>query len=203
MRGIDVSHHQGKIDWAKVKRAIPPTDFVYIKATEGVGYEDSAFARNVADCREHAIPFGCYHFASLNDQDVGRDARAEADCFHKALQKAYGYSMPPVLDIETNKSCLSPFQVEAWITAFVERMKVLGYQDVVLYSYTPFLDSNLPRAHKLGGMKLWVAAYTKQPKIPHGWIKYWLWQYTCTGTVDGIVGRVDQNKEMDASTKLS
>jgi GH25 family lysozyme M1 (1,4-beta-N-acetylmuramidase) len=60
LKGIDVSHWDGKIDWAQVKNA--GVGFAYIKATEGTNFVDSQFAHNLAGAKDVGLPFGLYHF---------------------------------------------------------------------------------------------------------------------------------------------
>lgn len=188
---IDISKYQSKIDWPKVKTSV---EGVYIKATEGLGYIDPAFKKNVIGASSEDIPIGFYHFASLNSANVIADSAAEARAFYEAT-KGFKVGLPYVLDIERNDSKLPPAEVLKWIQNFFLTLHALGINDVVLYSYTPFLNKNLPVNHTLGDMKLWIAAYVVGPPVlPRGWKNYWLWQYTGAGTVEGIVGKVDLNK---------
>ena len=59
--GIDISHHQGNVDFAKVATNVPKVDFIYIKATEGVGTIDSKFYVNAENAAKQSIPIGYYH----------------------------------------------------------------------------------------------------------------------------------------------
>lgn len=199
MNGIDVSHHNGIIDWAKVKTNPTKIDFVYIKSSEGVGYTDSSFLTNATEAKNNGFKIGYYHFASLNTVNDVADAKSEADYFIANIKKAPKADLPYILDLETNKVALGKARVQEWIKAFFTEMKAKGYDNTALYSYTPFLDSNLPANHSLGSIKLWIAAYvnTAKPKLPKGWKEYWIWQYSCKGSVTGIKGNVDMNKTKD------
>jgi GH25 family lysozyme M1 (1,4-beta-N-acetylmuramidase) len=77
-------------------------------------------------------------------------------------------------------------------------LELRGYSNYILYSYTSFLDANLPKYHKLGGVKLWIAAYVNKPKpmLPRGWDKYHIWQYSAKGKIKGILGDCDLNKTL-------
>ena len=90
--GIDVSHHQGTIDWNKVKAA--GVQFVFLKATEGETFVDKRYAINRAGAKAVGIPCGAYHFfrpkASLT---------AQIDNFVKTVAKLQPGDLPPVLDI--------------------------------------------------------------------------------------------------------
>jgi GH25 family lysozyme M1 (1,4-beta-N-acetylmuramidase) len=195
--GIDVSHHNGAINWTKVKQAEPPVAFVYIKATQGIGYKDPAAAANANGAKMAGIKSGYYHFASLNNAvDIANDATNEANWFDSTLKTLPAADLMPVLDIETNEKQLNTQQVQLWISSFLERMKVLGYATVLLYSYKPFFDDNLPANHPFGEIPLWLAQYRNvaAPALPHGWTKYTIWQYSAKGKVNGVDGDCDMNK---------
>lgn len=188
---IDISKYQNKIDWSKVK-----VDGVYIKATEGTGYTDPEFKNHVVGASSINIPIGFYHFATLNSKDVIADSASEANAFFKAT-KGIKVSLPYALDIEKNDIALSPGEVLKYIQNFVLTLHACGLNDIVIYSYTPFLNINLPKNHQLGlTLPLWIAAYTKDLKLPNGWDKAWMWQYSSEGVVDGISGHVDLNKKL-------
>lgn len=192
MTGIDVSINNGTIDWSKVP-ATPgfKVDFTYIKANEGIGFDDKKDLFNAQNAKRYGIKVGYYHFASLNNVDVVADATAEANYFLKSLKTLPENDMPPVLDIETNKSDLTDEKVHQWIKTFVNLVP-----KCVLYSYTPFLNEHLPIEHSLGTLPLWIARYTTEltPKLPVGWKDYWMWQYSNQGKISGINGNVDLNK---------
>jgi len=193
MNGIDVSHFQGTIDWSLAKSAI---DFAYIKCSEGQSSVDSMFMINAINANKAGVKIGYYHFATLNSDDVIGDAKAEAGFFVSNVKKAPAPSLPLVLDIELNKANLDKDEVLSWINTFFKELEVYGYKDSVLYSYTPFLNANLPRTHDLGNRRLWLAAYVNKqfPQLPIGWKDYWLWQYSAKGSISGITTPVDLNK---------
>lgn len=192
---IDISKYQNKINWFKVKQS-KDLQGVYIKATEGVGYLDPMFKNHVTGAKTVNIPIGFYHFATLNSANVIADSAAEAKAFYEAT-KGITVGLPYVLDIEKNDIKLSKEDVLKWIQNFVLTLHTCGVNDIVLYSYTPFLNENLPTNHQLGLMlPLWVAAYASTYKLPNGWAKAYLWQYSQKGQVDGILGNVDLSKEV-------
>jgi lysozyme len=196
--GIDVSHNNGTIDWEKVQSSTPANSFAFIKATEGVGYVDPMCQANAtAVSQKTKLRFGYYHFASLNNStNVSKDATDEANWFVQTMQTLPEASLVPVLDIERNDSKLTPAQVQEWISAFMSQMDVLGFPKVILYSYVSFLNDSLPQGHPFGSLPLWIAHYTSspQPTIPHGWTAYTLWQYSASGTVNGVSTQCDLDK---------
>lgn len=197
MFGIDVSHFQGHIDWTKASQHL---DFVYVKTTQGVGSSDAFCQANSVGATNAGLKVGYYHFATLNSSSVVSDATAEANWFCSVMRNLPTPSMPIVLDIETEdpKVQLSPDMVLSWINTFFSVLSSNGYREYALYSYSPFLNSHLPSNHNLGNIPLWIAAYTSapQPRLPIGWTKAWLWQYTDKGRIDGISTTVDLNKTL-------
>ncbi len=195
--GIDLSHNNGTVNWAKIKTASPSISFAYIKATQGVGYKDPMNATNATAATQAGIKIGYYHFASLNNNiNVVKDATDEANYFHSVLATLPPAQLMPALDIETNEKNLTTQQVQQWISAFLSTMNSLGHPNILLYSYKPFLDSNLPVNHPFGNLPLWLAQYRNvlAPSLPIGWNKFTIWQYTDKGTVAGINGSCDMNK---------
>ena len=183
-RLIDVSHYQQISSWDSVAAA--GVDGVYIKCTQGSGFVDPMCATHYKNAKAVNINAGFYHFAASE-----ADAAQEANFFKAQIAKLGDYQLLPVLDIETNKSDLTPAQMETWIRTFIDTFG----DPIMLYSYQSFLDQWLPHGHQFGQIPLWVAQYRQvaSPMLPLGWTKAALWQNTNAGTVDGIVGLVDMD----------
>lgn len=198
MFGIDVSHHQGVIDWHIVAtQNNPKVDFVYIKASTGVGSSDERALYNATEAKRNGIKVGYYHYCSLNDKNEVQDAVSEATWLHKILSKLPTSDLPVVLDVEDNNPNvhLEDGEVLNFINAFFATLKTYGIIDYALYSYSYFLNDHLPVNHGLGGTKLWVADYTPPLILPKGWTTHWLHQYTDKGVIKGIKTNVDLNKQ--------
>lgn len=196
MFGVDTSHHNGVIDWVSVAKDPQGVGFAYLKATEGQNYVDPMLFTNAKNAANAGLKIGFYHFATLNTDNVVADAKAEAAFFMATISKCPKTELPLVLDIETNKAGLDKEEVLVWINTFLAELEKAGFKDPVLYSYTPFLNSNLPPKHGLGNRRLWLAAYVNKqfPQLPTGWKDYWLWQYSAKGQISGIKTPVDLNK---------
>lgn len=195
---IDISKYQNVLDWNVLKQTINDSPAavkgVYIKATEGQGYIDPNFKKNVIGASATQVPIGFYHFATINTTNILADSAAEARDFYNAT-KGYAVALPYVLDIEREDIKLSPPDLLKWIQNFFLTLHTLGINDVAIYSGKYFLDASLPANHTLGDTRLWLAAYVPAPpKLPNGWSKAWLWQYSSAGIVPGISGKVDLNK---------
>ena len=195
MFGIDVSHHNGTINWEKVSKNNQKVEFVYIKCSTGVGGFDPKTKENAINAKKYGIKVGYYHFASMNDEDEVHDAQVEAEWFIKLLKFLPEADLPLALDIEEKPSVeLDSNEFVNWITVFFKTLDSNGYKNYVLYSYKPYLDEHLPKNHKLGTIRLWLAQYRPKTTLPNGWNSYWLLQYTDSGKVNGINGSVDLNK---------
>lgn len=193
--GIDISHHNGKINWAAVSLNTPKIDFVYQKATEGVGYVDPTAMFNAVECKKNGLKISYYHFATLDTHNEIDDAKREAAHFIDTLKTLPGPDFHLALDIETNKVQLSPDEVLVWIKTFFTEMKDAGYNDMLLYSNYWFLKACLPADHGLTN-NLWLSGYVPENrlKIPEGWDTWTIWQYNNRGRINGIATDVDLNR---------
>lgn len=194
MNIIDISHNNGIIDWNKVVEDPFNVEGVYFKTTQGIDFTDPLVKKNSALAKALGLKIGYYHFASLNNHNVLQDSYEEASYFASMLKDLYAPELPLVLDIETNKSNIPKKDVEKWVINFFAILSTKGWSDVALYSYTPFLNSNLPINHKLGNIKLWIAEYSSSLHLPNGWNKQYLWQYSDKGKIAGIATSIDLNK---------
>ena len=183
LRGIDVSHHQGEIDWYRV--AADDVAFVYIKASEGGDFLDTTFEQNWRGANAAGLAWGAYHFFNLC-----RPGAEQADNFLAALPKGEA-QLAPVLDLELDGNCaLRPpaEDVLADISTFVTRVEQATGQAVILYAPEEFYRRYL----KGQGLnrRLWVRSIWRSPSYADSWS---LWQYHQRGEVAGIDGDVDLN----------
>ena len=197
---MDVSRHQGTIDWAKVK-ASGRVDGVMIRAmgNSGAGkaskpYLDPYFARNYAECTRVGLPVGVYGYFKAT-------TKAQADKELALFKQALGgrmFQLPVAVDIEDklqealSKSALT--DIVAHCLSVVESWGVYA----MLYTGLNFGQTNL----YMGGAALkpydvWLARYpkdqskTKPEDKPKTDFPYGIWQYTGSGRVPGISGDVD------------
>ena len=196
VQGIDVSHHQGNINWSAVANA--GIDFAYMKATEGTYFIDGKFDRNYTRSYNQGIIRGAYHFA--NPSDSGGAAQARFFVNNGGGWSADGKTLPPVLDIEYNPygaDCygLTDGQMVNWITDFSNTVKNLSGRYPAIYTTTNWWSTC---TGNYGGFAdtnpLWIARWSSDPNpLPNGWGTYTIWQYTATGSVSGVNGNVDRN----------
>lgn len=181
VRGIDVSHHQGKIDWGGV--AVAGVRFAYIKASEGGDHIDTAFGLNWNGARSVGIAVGAYHFFTLC-----RTGAEQAANFLRVLPPDQPM-LPPVIDLEFGGNCSARPSAEALkpeIDAFVAIVEARLGRQVILYKTNDFnsiYGSALPQRPS------WVRSIAWQPPT-EDWL---FWQYQFEGRVAGIPGTVDLN----------
>lgn len=188
IHGIDISHHQGKIDWQELKDKGMidkfPVRFIMIKATEGATRIDDCFKDNFYQSREYGFTRGAYHFYSTHSP-----AKAQAEFFirHVKLEKG---DLPPVLDVEhkPKEQTDSAFRASVleWLS-IVERH--YGVKPII-YTYYKFKMRYLDDA-AFEDYPYWIAHYyVDQVEYKGNW-KFW--QHTDVGRLPGIKGNVDFN----------
>lgn len=180
IKGIDVSHHNGNIDWKKV--ASDGVKFAFIKATEGYKFVDSKFKTNVDNANAAGIKTGAYHYAKFS---TVAEAIAEAKHFLSVISNV-NLTYPLVLDLEEDKKKVGKKALTDATIAFLDMLKNAKH-NVILYSGKSFLETNLDET-KLKSIPLWIARYNSILGR-----KADIWQHTDKGLVPGILGHVDMN----------
>lgn len=115
IKGLDVSHHQGHIDWQKVG-ATKKYSFVFIKATEGHDFTDDDFVKNWQGAKANGLLVGAYHFFSTRSSGT-----EQAEFFIAAVPKEEG-ALPPVIDIEIDLK-RDPTVIRAELTALSAKLE--------------------------------------------------------------------------------
>ncbi len=185
VHGIDVSHHQGVIDWSAV--AAEGVEFAYIKATEGADWHDPRFEKNWRGATDAGVRRGAYHFFTFCTPGA-----PQAEHFLAALETARG-ELPPAADVEFTGNCTrwdSLDTIRAELAIFLERVEAGTGRRPIVY---------LPRAAHdqiVGGYfpehELWVRSVFLAPsRRRYGdWL---FWQFSQDGRVAGIRRPVDRN----------
>jgi len=186
VRGIDISHYQRSIDWAKVKEAEiagNPIQFAVVKATEGVSLKDSHFKDNIYKARRMNIITGAYHFFI-----PGCNAKQQALYYINNVSLKQG-DLPPILDVEKIGS-LSTRQLQNDVLTWLEMVeKHYGVRPIIYANYD--FKKNYLSTPVLDQYPLWIARYYQEEL---GYDAPWvMWQYTDNGQLDGIKGKVDCN----------
>jgi lysozyme len=182
-QGVDVSRHQGPIDWPAL--AADDVRFVYIKATEGSDYVDPRFAANWAGAAAVGLPRGAYHFFTLC-----RSGAEQADNFIRVVPRTEG-ALPHALDMEHTGPCrtrpaLTDVAGEARV--FLDRVAAHYGRRPVVYTTEEFHDAYLAR---MTGERFWMRSLFVRPRARAGeWV---LWQHHHRGRRRGVSGPVDLN----------
>ncbi len=196
LSGIDVSHHQGKVNWEAVAEA--GIVFAFAKATEGVGLVDPQFAANWSGMKSAQLFRGAFHFFR-----PAKPAVAQAEKFVQAVKNLAAGDLPPVLDLEEARTRAGQDEWDAipkadrlpralrWLEAVEQR---LGRRPIV-YTRRGFLPK-LGGAGTLAFYPLWIAHYTtaRKPIVPAGWNDWTFWQFSEKGKVAGVATGVDRDK---------
>ncbi|MFC3802735.1 glycoside hydrolase family 25 protein [Cohnella sp. GCM10012308] len=199
--GIDVSHHNGIVDWAKV--AADGISFAFLKASEGKSFRDNMFAGHLKEARAVGLLVGAYHFVGARSE---ADAKAEAANFAGAISAAGGVQLldlPPVMDYENNPGNLKQTQINAVAMAFLGELERLTGRRPMVYTGNAFGFNFGPL---LASYPLWIARYsaTIPPDNNQAWREWTIWQYSDgsaggtrkngTRKVSGVSGNVDLNE---------
>jgi GH25 family lysozyme M1 (1,4-beta-N-acetylmuramidase) len=188
--GIDVSHHNGDIDYEKVRAA--GNEFVFAKATQDNDFIDPMFVTNMARARAAGLAAGGYHFF-----DYTLDGRDQADHFIDRLELAGALegALPPVVDVE----CWAPIGSSihavsaARLRDFVARVYERTGRLPIIYTSVFMWKQVVGNADGFGDLPLWAACWGCEapPSIAPGWDDWHFWQ-TGVGRIPGV-GRLDAN----------
>lgn len=186
-RGIDISHHNGEIDFGKLAGEESDVSFLYIKATEGTDYIDPGFIRNSRGALRSGIPSGAYHFFRYDT-----DGELQALNFIRAL-RGRNFTLPPAIDVEDWGN------PDGHATAkIVERLRSMT-ACLLQEGYRPVIYTNLQGYHRLikgnfDSFPLWISSFSDPPldTDPEN-LRWSVWQYSHRGDVAGISAPTDLN----------
>lgn len=185
LRGIDVSHHQGSIDWEEVAAA--GIRFAYVKATEGRDFRDPRFETNWRAAAAAGIPRGAYHFFTFCSP-----GREQAEHFLRSVPPTPG-ALTPVADVEFVGNCKSYGSLErvrSELRVFLDAVAQRWGTPPILY-VTPDSHERVA-AGRFGDHPVWIRSVLDTPAADAygGWL---IWQFSETGRVPGIRSNVDLN----------
>lgn len=187
VHGIDISRWNSGIDWPVAQAA--GVSFAYIKATEGGDHLDPEFRNHWAAARRAGVPRGAYHFWYHC-----RTGAEQAEWFIANVPREAG-ALPPVLDLEWPRSRNCPLRpdgahVRREAQIFIDRIAAHYGQWPIVYTTPDFYrDTDLGRLRA----EFWLRSVADHPAAVYPGQRWTFWQYTGTGIVPGIPGRVDIN----------
>lgn len=180
--GIDVSHHNGKINWKEVAKD-KKIQFVYIKATTGATSTDDCYAYNIKNARENGLKVGSYHFFTSYSS-----AQKQFDNF-KSVAKKTNQDLIPMVDVETSLEKWTKKQIQDSLLVFMRLCKAhYGVYPMVYSGQNVYNEYLAPRFNKF---HLMLGKYNGKKPVIQGAGHYTVWQYSETGTIKGISGKVD------------
>ncbi len=199
--GIDVSQHNGPVDWEQMKAAGYRPDFVYIRAglrgySSGRLVYDEQVSANIAGAKSVGAQTGVYFVTQAIDED---EAREEAQ-FVLDLLRDKENDLPVVLDVEKVESYdteprtknLTPQEYTTNVLAFADELKQNGV-DTIVYGNGKTFMLMLDMA-MLDGTDIWFADYVAEDDyIPYFPYKFDIWQFSSQGNVPGVTGDCDLN----------
>ena len=188
--GIDISKHNGNIDWNAVKNS--GVQYVILRcgyrgSASGVLVEDQKFKRNIQGATAAGLKVGIYFFS----QAVNEVEAVEEASMTLSLIKKYRITYPVYIDVESangRADGISKAARTSVINAFCQTIRNSGYTPG-LYANKNWLTEKI-NTGALGGCKIWLAQYVAAPTYGG---RYEMWQYSSRGSIAGIKGNVDLN----------
>lgn len=182
-RGIDISHHQGDIDFDKLKGNV---DFAMVRTSYGAFYEDKKYKQNILGLERVGIPYGLYHFSYATSVD---SAEKEAEGFISII-KRYNPTYPIVIDIESSNktSSVRGDTLVDIADTICKKIEEAGYY-AMIYANLDYLNNKLNDS-RLDKYDKWLAEWKNKPTYSKN---FGIWQYSSKGSVPGINGNVDLN----------
>ncbi len=190
--GIDVSHHQGNIDWDAV--AVGGYEFAILRigyrgyGEEGILKADSKFEEYYSEAKRVGLDVGVYFFAqAVNEEEAGEEADFVLDILGgRQLDLPVTYDPESILDDEARTDNVTGEQFTKNSAAFCKRISEGGYKPMI-YANMLWEAYNL-ELKQLKGIPLWYADYEALPQTPYN---FEFWQYSNEGSVNGVEGVCD------------
>jgi lysozyme len=208
--GIDVSRFQGTIDWPTV--AGSGIRFAFVQASRGNGTDcavrpehcgpDPFYSINYANAKAVGIRVGPYHRAFASGATLAEaraDAVSEADVYLATVGTLVPGDLLPALDVETPFTGLTPKRLRTWVRVWLKRVRArLGVKPMIYTNASSWGATGDTREFAKARYRLWVAEWgVSKPSVPaRNWAGrgHSVWQYTSSGAVPGISGRVDLDR---------
>ena len=190
--GVDVSYWQGQIDWQQVKAA--GVEFAMLRlgwrgTSEGKLFTDDYVRQNYEKATQAGIRVGGYFFSqAISQEEAVEEARYVLD-----LTEGWDIQMPIVFDWEymgdeARTANVGSQQIMAYTKAFCDEIAAAGHTPMIYFN--PRMISNGFDLTQMTDYHFWLAMYDREMDFPY---RVDMWQYTASGSVPGISGKVDLN----------
>ena len=176
--GIDVSHHNGNINWEQV----PDVEFVYIKATEGVTYVDPMYQQNIKGARAKKLRVGAYHYFRTTNS-----VQKQFENYKKHVKKS-DIDLIPMVDVEECKKW-STVQFQDSLMRFIQLVKSHYGKASMIYSVNTFYNKYC--APKFNNYYLMIGRYGNDEPFIKGKRNYTIWQKSEKGKLNGFAKSID------------
>lgn len=176
--GIDVSHHNGNINWDQVS----DVEFVYIKATEGATYVDPMYQQNIKEARAKKLRVGAYHYFRTTSS-----VQKQFENYKKHVKKS-DIELIPMVDVEECRKW-STVQFQDSLMRFIQLVKSHYGKAPMIYSVNTFYNKYC--APKFNNYYLMIGRYGNEEPFIKGRGAYTIWQNSQTGRLTGIPNNVD------------
>ena len=191
LAGVDVSGYQGSIDWTAVKAA--GADFAMVRVGfrgygTGALVEDECFAQNAAGAADAGLTVGAYFYSqAVTEEEAAEEAQFVTDRLRNAdIRGPVAYDLEFYTADEARTDHLTGEQATRNALAFCRVIREEGYEPVVYMNL--HWAGSMYGMEELADLPVWLAEYDALPALNRG---ITLWQYSESGTVDGIGGPVD------------
>jgi len=200
LTGIDVSHHQGHINWTKVERDPQHIDFAFVKRTQADDFVDNKSAYNLSGAQTHVPIVGTYHFLVASHI---ADPIKQAEYYFDHISHLIGTTLCAV-DVESI-AALNSYPDEVDAHKFGNRFAELsGDHHLFVYTGRWYWQQLIRNPYGADIGPLWHSSYTENPGTVYGgWDRITMWQYTNKGIVSGIPNRVDMNRYYGSAGTLN
>lgn len=185
IKGIDVSHHQGDIDWKKVMKAQPKLAFVYVKCTEGKSYVDPKFKVNSEGASAVGYKVGAYHYFRMTSS-----AHEQFDNFKKQMDAVH-IDLIPMVDVERDDGKPRE-ELQDSLKVLLDLLeKAYGKRPMIYGTNRSYNELCAP---EFNYYPLYIGRYGKNKPIVTGPSHYTIWQYSESARIPGIPKPVDMCK---------
>lgn len=182
IKGIDVSHHQGDIDWKKVKKAEPKLAFVYIKCTEGKSYVDPMFRKNAEEAEAVGYKVGAYHYFRMTSgsHEQFYNFKAQMDSVH--------IDLIPMVDVERSDGKPKK-ELQDSLKVLLDLLENAYGKKPMIYGTNR--SYNELCAPEFNHYPLYIGRYGTNKPVVTGPSHYTIWQYSESARIPGIPKPVD------------
>lgn len=192
-KGVDVSKWQGNVDWDKVKAA--GYEFAFFRLgyrgyQEGGLFVDDTFYQNIENASKAGLDLGVYFFSqAISEEEAMEEAYFVLNELENLeIQLPIVYDPEFVYEDDSRTKDLSGEQITKNVKAFCEIIENAGYESMIYASM--YWEAEILDMGELKDYTFWYADYADKPQTPYDFA---YWQYSDTGSVDGIDGNVDLN----------